>query len=64
MGWISERMKRYEVKLAKTDRLKNSSLPYMKRILNTDNLQFEIQELKRKTIFIGDKNMKKERKLY
>ena len=29
---------KYEVKFAKTNRLKNSSVPYMPRILNTDNL--------------------------
>ena len=28
---------KYEVKFAKTNRLKNSSVPYMQRILNTDN---------------------------
>jgi len=51
---------KYEVKFAKTNRLKKSSVPYMQRILNTDNLQFEKQELKRKKRFNGDKNIEKE----
>ena len=55
---------KYEVKFAKTNRLKNSSVPYMRRILNTDNLQFEKHELKRKERFNGDKNIEKRRKLY
>ena len=36
----------------------------MQRILNTDNLQFEKQELKRKKRFNGDKNIEERRKLY
>ena len=55
---------KYEVKFAKTNRLQNSSVPYMQRILNTDNLQFEKQDLKRKKIFYGDKNIEKRRKCY
>ena len=33
-----------EVKFAKTNRLKNSSKPYMQRIFNSENLEFEKQE--------------------
>ena len=55
---------KYEVKFAKTNRLKNSSVPYMQRILNTEKLQFEKQELKRKKRFNEDKNIEKRRKLY
>ena len=36
----------------------------MQRILNTDNLQFEKQELKRQKGFNEDKNTEKGRKLY
>ena len=35
---------KYEVKFAKTNRLKNSSVPYMQRIINTDNLKFDKQD--------------------
>ena len=45
-GMDLRKNEKYEVKFAKTNRLKNSSVPYMQRILNTDNLQFEKQELK------------------
>merc|ERR1712208_58434 len=55
---------KYEIKFANTNRLKDSSVPYMQRILNTENLQFEKQELKRKKRFDGDKNIEKRRKLY
>ena len=55
---------KYEVKFAKTNRLKNSSVPYMQRILNTDNLKFEKQDLKRKKRYYGDKNIEKRRKVY
>merc|ERR1712208_166751 len=47
-GMDLRKNEKYEVKFAKTNRLKNSSAPYMQRILNTDNLQFEKQDLKRK----------------
>ena len=40
-----------EVKFAETNRLKNSSIPYMQRILNSKNLEFEKQNLKRKLKF-------------
>ena len=63
-GMDLRKNEKYEVKFAKTNRLKNSSVPYMQRILNTDNLQFENQELKRKKRFNGDKNIEKRRKLY
>ena len=61
-GMDLRKNEKYEVKFAKTNRLKNSSVPYMQRILNTDNLQFENQELKRKKRFNGDKNIKKKRR--
>ena len=35
-----------EEAFAKTNRLKNSSIPYMQRILNSENLEFEKQNLK------------------
>ena len=55
---------KFEVKFAKTNRLKNSSIPYMQRILNSENLQFEKQELKRKMKFYEEKNIEKKRKLF
>ena len=55
---------KFEVKFAKTKRLKNSSLPYMQRIFNSENLQFEKQELKRKMKFNEEKNIEKKRKLF
>ena len=63
-GMDLRKNEKYEVKFAKTNRLKNSSIPYMQRILNTDNLQFGKQELKRKKRFNGDKIFGKRRKLY
>ena len=42
-----------------SERIKN-----MQRILNTDNLQFEKQDLKRKKRYYGDKNIEKRRKVY
>ena len=63
-GMDLRKNEKYEVKFAKTNRLKNSSVPYMQRILNTDNLQFEKQDLKRKKRYYGDKNIEKRRKLY
>ena len=47
-GMDLRKMEKYEVKFTKTNRLKNSSVPYMQRIINTDNLKFEKQDLKRK----------------
>ena len=38
-GMDLRKKEKYEVKFARTNRLKNSSVPYMQRILNTDNLQ-------------------------
>ena len=49
---------------AKTSRLKHVSIPYMQRILNSENPQFEKQEFKRKIKLHGDKNIEKKRKLY
>ena len=43
-GMDLRKNEKYEVKFAKTNRLKNSSVPYMQRILNTDNLQFDKQD--------------------
>ena len=63
-GMDLRKNEKYEVKFAKTNRLKNSSVPYMQRILNTDNLQFEKQDLKRKKRYYGDKNIEKRRKVY
>ena len=63
-GMDLRKNEKYEVKFAKTNRLKNSSVPYMQRILNTENLQFEKQDLKRKKIYYGDKNIEKRRKFY
>ena len=37
-GMDLRKNEKYEVKFAKTNRLKNSSVPCMQRILNTDNL--------------------------
>ena len=48
-----------EVKFAKTNRLKNSSISYMQRIHNSENLEFEKQNLKRKMKFHGVKNIEK-----
>ena len=63
-GMDLRKNEKYEVKFAKTNRLENSSVPYMQRILNTDNLQFEKQDLKRKKRYYGDKNIEKRKKLY
>ena len=38
---------RIQAKFAKTSRLKNTSIPYMQRILNSENLEFEKQEITR-----------------
>ena len=51
---------KFEAKFAKTNRLKNSSIPYMQRILNSENLQFEKQELKRKMKFYEEKNIEQD----
>ena len=50
-GMHFRKYEKFEVKFAKTNRLKNSSIPYMQRILNSENLQFEKQDLKRKVRF-------------
>ena len=50
---------KFEVKFTKTHRLKNSSIPYMQIILNSENQQFDKQKLKRKVTFYGDKNTEK-----
>ena len=63
-GMDLRKNEKYEVKFARTNRLKNSSVPYMQRILNTDNLKFEKQDLKRKKRYYGDKNIEKRRKVY
>ena len=63
-GMDLRKNEKYEVKFAKTNRLKNSSVPYMQRILNTENLLFEKQDLKRKKIYYGDKNIEKRRIFY
>ena len=55
--------KKIEVKFTKTIRLKNS-IPYMQRILNAENLEFEKQELKRKMKFHEVKNIEKKKSLY
>ena len=51
--------KKIEVIFAKTNRLNNSSIPYMQSILNSENLEFKKQELKRKMKFHGIKNIVK-----
>ena len=59
---LKDKTRKYEnikVKFAKTNILKNSSNPYMQRILNSDNLEYEKQELKRKMKFYGVKNIEK-----
>ena len=63
-GMDLRKYEKFEVKFAKTNRLKNSSIPYMQRILNSENLQFEKQELKRKMKFYEEKNIEKKRKLF
>ena len=57
---------KFEVKFAKTNRLKNSSIPYMQRILKSENQQFEKQELKRKMKFYEttDNDIEKNRKIF
>ena len=55
---------RIEVKFTKTNRLKNSSIPYLQRILNSENLEFEKQDLKRKMKFHRAKNIEKKIRLY
>ena len=42
---------KFEVKFTKTNKLKNSSILYMQRILNSENLESEKQDLKRKIRF-------------
>ena len=42
---------------AKTNRLKKSSIPYKQVNLNSKNLEFEKQDLKRKMNFHGVKNI-------
>ena len=49
---------------AKTNRLKNSSIPQTQRILNSENLEFEKQNLKRKLKFPGVRNIEKRNRLY
>merc|ERR1712208_268993 len=56
-GMDLRKYEKFEVKFAKTNRLKSSSIPYMQRILNSENLQFEKQELKRKMKFYEEKNI-------
>ena len=46
---------RMDLKFAKTNRLKNSSIPFLQRILNSENLEFKKQELKRKMKFHWNK---------
>ena len=52
-------MKKNEVKFAKTRRLKNSSIPYMQRILNSDNLEFENKNWKEKSNFKRSRILKR-----
>ena len=63
-GMDLRKNEKYEVKSAKKNRQKDSSVWYMQRILNTDNLQFEKQELKRQKGFNENKNTEKRIKLY
>ena len=56
--------KKNEVKFAKTNRLKHLSIPYMQRILNSENIEFGKQDLKRKMNFNEVKNIKKRIRLY
>ena len=62
-GMDLRKYEKFEIKFAKTNRLKNSSIPFMQRILNSENQQLEKQELKRKMKFHGDKNIEKKRKI-
>ena len=50
-GMDPRKYEKMKVEFAKTDRLKNSSIPFLQRILNSENLEFEKQELKRKMRF-------------
>ena len=59
-----KKYEKIEVEFAKTNRLKNSSIPYMPRILNSENLEFEKQDLKKKMKFHGVKNIEKKMRLY
>ena len=45
-GMGLEICKKYDEKFTKTNRLKNSSIQYMQRLLNSENLQFGKEELK------------------
>ena len=63
-GMDLRKNEKFEVKFAKTNRLKNSSIPFMQRILNSENQQLEKQELKRKMKFHGDKKIEKKRKSF
>ena len=53
-----------EVKFAKTNRLKRSSIPYMQKILNSEKQEFEKQDLKRKMKFYGVRHIEKKIRLY
>ena len=62
MDW--RKYDKFEVKFAKTNRLKNSSIPYIQRILDSENLEFEKQELKRKMKIYEEKNIEKKIKVF
>ena len=63
-GMDLRKYEKIEVKFAKTNRLKNSSIPYMQRILNSETLEFEKPDLKRQMKFPGVKNIEKRIRLY
>ena len=58
-GMDLRKYEKIETKFGKTKRLKNSSLPYLQRNLNSENLEYEKPKLKRKIIFHGVKNILK-----
>ena len=53
---------KFEIKCKKKQTRKLIYTIYMQRILKSENLQFEKQELERKMKFNGGKNIEKEKK--
>ena len=58
---IFRNIEKYDVDFARTGRLKDSSIPYMQRMLNSENLNNEKQAIKRK-IMNKDENENEQRR--
>ena len=59
---IFRNIEKYDVDFAKTGRLKDSSIPYMQRMLNSENLKNEKQAIKRKIMNKDENEQRRKRR--